>query len=293
VDTEERPLAGVEITALAEGGERPTVATTNKKGVFVLGVPDSEDTYVLTAALDGYVTATAKVRQDPEDPVAVNFTLPKKSPPASGADTLDTPAEDAETVVGVTDARRAAAIPVFNQGVTALEADDYPTALAAFQSAAELDPTFPDAYRAIAAAALEMEDYATAADAAEKVLEFDPDNVGAMGSAYYAELLMGDGERMVVSARRLADADPGIVSNQFVQHSVALFEDAQYALSKALLEIIVEREPDLSSAQFQLGLTCNMLGDTACAKAALARFLELDPDNPDADTARSLLQYLD
>jgi Tfp pilus assembly protein PilF len=105
--------------------------------------------------------------------------------------------------------------------------------------------------------------------------------------------MIGDMNRLIPSARRLADADPEVASNEMVQHARVLFDNEELAGSRSLLEIIIEKEPDLVEAQLQLGLTCNMLGDTACAKDALKRYLELAPDGPDAETARSLLDYLE
>ena len=76
-----------------------------------------------------------------------------------------------------------------------------------------------------------------------------------------------------------------------VQHAVALFENNLNDQSRALLEVILDLHPDLPEAQFQLGLTCNALGDLGCTTAALTRFLELAPDDPSAATAEALLEY--
>ena len=190
------------------------------------------------------------------------------------------------------DEARQEAIPVFNEGVAALEAKDMPTALKFFLEATEIDPDFPEAQIAAAAVAMELKNFQTAADAAEEILRLQPDNLDAVGTAYFAELMIGDMDRLIPSARRLADANPELVSNEMLQHAQVLFDDNELDGSKALLEVILEREPDLAPAFFQLGLTCNMLGDVECAQEALAKFLEIAPDDPDAATARSLLDYL-
>jgi len=187
---------------------------------------------------------------------------------------------------------RQEAIPVFNEGVAALEAKDLPTALEHFLKASEIDPDFPEAQIATAAVAMELKNFQVAADAAEEILRLQPDNVDAVGTAYFAELMIGDIDRLIPSARRLADASPELVSNEMLQHAQVLFDDNELAGSKALLEIIVEKEPDLAAAYLQLGLTCNMLQDTTCAIEALAKFLELAPDDSEAATAQSLLDYL-
>ena len=187
---------------------------------------------------------------------------------------------------------RQEAIPVFNEGVAALDAKDLPAALEHFLKASEIDPDFPEAHIATAAIAMELKNFQVAADAAEEILRLQPDNPDAVGTAYFAELMIGDIERLIPSARRLADANPELVSNQMLQHAQVLFDDNELVGSKALLEVILEREPELGPAYFQLGLTCNMLGDVECAKQALAKFIEVAPDDPDAATAQSLLDYL-
>jgi len=187
---------------------------------------------------------------------------------------------------------REAAISSFNEGVAALDVEDLPAALEHFRKASEIDPDFPDAARATAAVAMELEDFQTAADAAENLVRLQPDNADAIGTAYFAELLLGDVDRLIPSARRLAEVNPLVVSNEMLQHARVLFDDNLLDGSRSLLEIIIEHEPELAAAYFQLGLTCNMLGDAACTKQALGEFLELAPEDPDAETARSLLDYV-
>jgi tetratricopeptide (TPR) repeat protein len=218
------------------------------------------------------------------DPVSADDPPETKTAVESG--------DEGETVVeDEALARRQEAITVFNEGVTALEAKEMPAALESFLKASQIDPDFTEAHIAAAAVAMEVKDFQAAADAAEGILRLQPDNVDAMGTAYFAELMVGDIERLIPSARRLADANPELVSNEMLQHAQVLFDDNELAGSKALLEVIVERQPELAPAYFQLGLTCNMLGDVECAKQALAKFLELAPDHPDAATAQSLLDY--
>jgi len=103
---------------------------------------------------------------------------------------------------------------------------------------------------------------------------------------------IGD-RRLIPSAKRLADANPEVVSEEMVQHATVLFDNNELAGSRSLLEIVIEKKPETAAAHFQLGLVCNMAGDSACAKKALGTYLELAPDGPDAGTARSLLEYLE
>jgi len=215
-------------------------------------------------------------------------TVSAEDPPVVAGEQEGTETEDE---VEVNEARQEA-IPVFNEGVAALEAKDMPTALEHFLKASEIDPDFPEAQIATAAVAMELKNFQVAANAAEEILRLQPENVDAVGTAYFAELMIGDIDRLIPSARRLADISPELVSNQMLQHAQVLFDDNELVGSRALLEVILEREPEPAPAYFQLGLTCNMLGDVECAKKALREFLEIAPDDPDAATVQSLLDYL-
>ncbi len=214
---------------------------------------------------------------------------PSSTPKPVAEGGADEPSERGEADVNEV---RNAAISVFNEGVAALDEEDLPAALEKFRQASDIDPDFPDAARATAAVAMELEDFQTAADAAENLVRLQPDDADAIGTAYFAELLLGDVDGMIPFARRLAEVNPMVVSNEMLKHAQILFEDGVLDGSRALLEIIVEREPGLAAAHFQLGLTCNALGAAECTKHSLGTFLEIAPDDPDAETARSLLEYL-
>jgi tetratricopeptide (TPR) repeat protein len=269
-DINGNPLRNVEVSALAEGSDKSISIQTKKDGRFSIKLDDFDVMVKLTFTKEDF------------EPGSVEF-IP-------GSEEVN-PLEVILALANLTEEREQA-IPVFNEGVAILESGDKAAALEKFVQASEIDPDFFAAANAIAAIAMELEDFATAADAAENLVRLEPENVTAISTAYFAELMIGDMERLIPSARRLADANPEVVSNEMVQHARVLFDNEEFAVSRSLLEIIIEREPEVAEAQLQLGLTCNMLGDSACAKAAFARYLELAPDGPDAATAQSLLDYL-
>ena len=271
VDINGNPLRGVEVMALAADSEEPITASTKKKGTFSIELPDFDLTYVLSFAKEGFEIVSTEFVPGPEELIPLDVTL---------------------ALEGEISEARELAIPVFNEGVTALEAGDKPAALERFRQASEIDPDFADAARATAAVAVELEDFATAADAGENLVRLQPDNLDAISTAYFAELMLLDMVRFIPSAKRLADATPGVVSNEMVQHATVLSDNNELAGSRALLELVIERAPENTAAYLQLGLVCNMAGDPVCAKDALKRYLELAPDGPDAATARSLLDYL-
>jgi len=270
-DINGNPLRDVEVSALAEGSDGQLTAYSKKNGKFSIELPDHDLTYEFTFTKEGFEMASTEFRPGPEKLGPLDVTL---------------------ALAGENSEARERAIPVFNEGVAALEMGDKAAALEKFREASEIDPDFAEPAGATAAIAMELQDFSTAADAAEHLVQLQPDDVDAIGSAYFAELMLGDMERLIPSARRLAEANPDVVSNEMVQHATVLFDNNELAGSRSLLELIIEKEPEVVAAHLQLGLTCNMLGDSACAKDALERYLELAPDGPDAATARSLLEYL-
>ena len=270
-DINGNPLREVEVMAMAVDSDVPIATATKKNGTFSISLPDGDVEYDLMFRKEGFKVETARLVPTPENLSGLSVTLAPE---------------------GEISEARERAIPVFNEGVTALEAGDQQTALQRFLQASDIDPDFAEASTAVAAIAMELENYAVAADAGENLVRLQPDNLDAISTAYFAELMLIDMDRLIPSAVRLADADPEVVSSAMVQHATVLFDNEELAGSRALLELVIEREPELAPAHLQLGLVCNMAGDPACTTAALARYLELEPDGPDAATARSLLDYL-
>lgn len=269
-DINGNPLRGVEVSAIGEGSDKSISAHTKKNGQFSIKLDDFDLSYTLTFTKEDF------------EPGSVEF-IP-------GSEEIN-PLEVILALANLTE-QREQAISVFNEGVAILESGDNAAALEKFREASGIDPDFIAAANATAAIAMELESFAVAADAAENLVRLQPDNITAVSTAYFAELMIADMDRLIPAARRLAEANPEVASSEMVQHAQVLYENENFAGSRSLLEVIIEANPDLAGAQLQLGLTCNMLGDTECAKAALARYLEIAPDGPDAETARSLLDYL-
>jgi tetratricopeptide (TPR) repeat protein len=272
-DINGNPLRGVEVSAMSEESDESISARTKKNGQFSIKLADFDLTYKITFTKEDFEAVSTEFIPGPEKLSPIDVTL-------ALADVTPNTAE------------RDLAIPVFNEGVAALETGDKVAALEKFRQASEIDPDFADAARATAAVAMELEDFATAADAGENLVRLQPDNLDAITTAYFAELMLGDIERLIPSARRLADANPEVVSNEMVQHATVLFDNNEFAGSRSMLEIVIEKAPETAAAYLQLGLVCNMAGDPACAKDALKSYLELAPDGPDSATAQSLLDYL-
>jgi len=293
-DEQGAPLAGVQVVITTSESSVPLKAKTKKKGGFAVRIPDISWEYILECRLEGYADHVEVLAPTSQDHIFIQVTMTSAPAPAPVpgtapvAETRPTPPPDESQM----SEQRQAAIPVFNDGVTALEAEDLETARQKFVEASELDPEFPEAYRALAVVGVESENYSLAAEAAEELLRFEPQNIQAMSTSYVALAMLGDTAGLGPAARRLGQADPEKVESEMLPFARYLFEENDFAAAGTLCGAITDVRPDLADAYYLLGLCCNSIGDTEGAKAAFEDLVRVAPDHPDAESARSMLEFL-
>lgn len=178
---------------------------------------------------------------------------------------------------------------LYNEGSVLFQAQDFDAALAKFREAVEMDPTLYDAHHAIATILVHRGDHAGAAEAAERALQLRPDDLRTLRVAYDAFRGVGDGERANEIAQRLAGADAEFGAVGLLQRGGDLFNAGDVEAARGLLEQALALDPGLGKAYYLLGLCALSSGDTALAKQHLGKFLELDPEAPEAATAREML----
>ena len=93
----------------------------------------------------------------------------------------------------------------------------------------------------------------------------------------------------VESTRR---ADPEWAASRLPEVARAAFNENLMAAAAVLYEKVLELDPADAKARYTLGMCYFNLGETERAREAFTRFLELAPDDPDAEAARSMLGYL-
>ena len=291
VDEQGEPLAKVVVVVTTESSSTPLEATTRKKGTFLVRTPDRGQTYEVRCRRNGYDDAVTYVRPTSDEIAFVEIVMVR--PVATAGQVVSpAPTPTPRPVVEQTSEERQTAIPVFNVGVEALQAGELDAAAEQFRQAAEIDPEFSAPHRALAAIAVEREDWPAAAASTERLLQLEPGDPEGVRTLYFATLMLGDAERLSSVARQLAVSDPAVVEGEMLIHSRQLFENNQFTPARVLLSVIVEVRPELAEAHYLLGLCCNSLGDSTCARSAFATFLELAPDHADAATARAMIEYL-
>lgn len=175
----------------------------------------------------------------------------------------------------------------YNEGASLANAKDYPAAIAKFEEAVALKPELTAAWMALAKTYLRQKEYDKAIVAAGKALEIDDsdnDMNSVMQQAYAAK---GD----KANAEKFASKLP--------KNAGALYNDAAKrinagddASAEALLQQAVAADASFALAHYELGMVYVRTGKSAEAKAALAKYLELDPSGPNAATAKEMMNYL-
>jgi Tfp pilus assembly protein PilF len=289
VDSTGQPLKGVEIEVTIEGISKIFDVKTKKKGKFNLRVPFKDTQYLAHARLDGYRHVDTLVATDEAGNLIVEVRMEKDSGPVEGPVPVG---EKAEAEPELTE-EQVTAVTAYNEAVRAMKAGDREMAKAKFEEAAATDPELEEAVSALAAIAYEDKDWETVADATEDLLRVQPDDLRTLQMAYVSNYMTGNVDGLASAARRLAELDPPMVERDMIRNAKSSFESGRSALCRALMEVAVEAQPDLAEARLQLGMCCNDQGDSSCAREAFTTFLELEPDNPDAEMARALLEYLE
>ena len=185
-----------------------------------------------------------------------------------------------------------AAKRVYNEGVTAVRANDPATALAKFEEAGRLDPGLTEAHSAVAGLYFSQQRYEDAAEAAERALANDPTKIKALKVRYEAYRALKNTEKSQEALAELAAHDPDIGPQAFRSQGVSLFNANQMPAAIEAFEQAVALDPNDAKSYYHLGLAYVNTGDPAKAKEHFTRFLELAPDDPDAGTAREMVKFL-
>ena len=196
--------------------------------------------------------------------------------------------ELAEAEGAVASARR-----LYNEGGEAFQAGDKETALSKFQQAAELDPSLTDAHHAIATLEYGKGNHEASAAAAEKALELGSDDLRTLRVLYDAYDALGRTEQLAEIAPRLAAVDPDFGGPKLLEQAAALWNAGQSEKAAQLARLALSMDGSLGKAYYFIGLQHLSGGESAEAKAALSKFVEMAPEDPEAATAKEMMTYIE
>ncbi|MDD5562195.1 MAG: tetratricopeptide repeat protein [Thermoanaerobaculaceae bacterium] len=181
---------------------------------------------------------------------------------------------------------------IHNEGAALLKAGDDAGAAAKFQEALDIDPNLQPSLLGLATADLKLGRNADAATAAETVLKADPKNEQAIRLRYNACLALGDKTRLIDALVGLAPVEPVLARDGILRLAFDAYDANDMALAKERFDKALAIDPNYPQAYYFLALIDVGDGATAEAKVHLERFLQLAPNDKEANSAREMLKYL-
>jgi len=179
-----------------------------------------------------------------------------------------------------------------NEGVALSKAGDYAGAFAKYQQALTLDPNLQASQLGLATAGLKIGKNAEAAAAAESILKADPKNEAAIRIKYNACLALGDTAKLIDALVGLAAIDPVRARDGLLRLAFDAYDANDTVVAKERFAKALEVDPTYALAHYYLGLIGVGEGATEQARTHFERFLQLAPNDKEADSAREALKYL-
>jgi len=185
-----------------------------------------------------------------------------------------------------------AAKRVFNEGATASREGNLEGAIAKFEEAARLDPTLSPAHDALAGLYYTQERFEEAAAAAENSLKGDPGSIKALQVRAESYRALNNDEKALDAVVAWAASDPSQGAERVYNYGINAFNSSKMETAISAFEQAVALYPEYAPSYFSLGLSHVNTNNTAAAKEAFQKYLELAPEGADAGTAREMMQYL-
>lgn len=205
----------------------------------------------------------------------------------------DAKAEEAGAALAQSGANAEAAKLVYNEGAEATRLGDRIAAIEAFEEAARLDPTLTAAADALSGLYFAEQRFDEAAKAAERVLESDPARLKALKIRYESYRALQDQEMAQEALKGLAVVDPDIGVEAFYNQGVGFFNNGQTDQALSSFQQALDVDPSYAKTHFSMALAYASSGENAKAKEHLQKFVDMAPDDPDAASAKEMIQYLE
>jgi tetratricopeptide (TPR) repeat protein len=282
------PLEGVKATLTRQGTGYKLEKVSDRKGQFMLLILDATQQYQLHLEKEGYKPYEGPLKPKLEDTLRVSFTLAKDQPAAN---------PNAPKELTGTDK----AILAYNEGVTLLKNNDLKGAAPKFEQAASFNPELAEAQGALAELYLELGRNPEALAAADRFLALKPNDARGLRARYDALKATGDGDKARATLQDLLAADPQGEGTaiRFFNEGAELTRAGNFDEAAKWFEKVVEiapAEPKFAKAHYVLGLSWAKEekdeAKKARARQELQTFLQMSPNDPDAGTAKQLLDYL-
>lgn len=303
---------------------------TDKKGhYFHAGLPLG--TYNVYLEVDGKQRDQVKgVRTKLGDPVPINFDLAamrqKQEAMSKAAETgqltkeqtREMSAEQRAAIEKAMKDRQQAMAKnkelndAFNGGMEALKTKQFDAAVTAFEKASTIDPKqhviwaqLAESYMGAAAAKTgqEQTDVQTKGlDAYNKAIELKPDDAAYHNNFALALAKAKKYDQAQAELTKAAELDAPNAGRYFYNLGAVLVNTGQTEPAGAAFKMAIEKDPNYADAQYQYGVYLLSKATTTAdgkvtpppgTKEAFAKYLELKPDGPFAESAKGMIATLD
>lgn len=188
---------------------------------------------------------------------------------------------------------RNAAVLAFNEGVGKLKAGDKEGAAAKFEEALKLNPELIEAYGVLADLYVDQKKYPQAIAAAERVLQAKPNDSAALTALYDSAVATGNKAKAESALGAMQEGVPGRdTAVRLLNKGVVDFNENRMPEALSAFEKAEKADPTFPKTQYMLGLTYANIDKKDQAKEHLVRFLEMAPDDENAETAKLMLEEL-
>ena len=184
---------------------------------------------------------------------------------------------------------RDVAVSLYNEAADALREKHVEDATADLKRAIEVDRTLEPAYGALANIYLTKQDRRAALDVADRWVAAAPQSLSALQLRYKVLAELKDPRAQ--QAKAAMDSAKGDASNP-LNHGIELYNGNRIPEATKVFEGVLQADPKNARAHYMLGLCYTNTGDLARAKEHLEAFLQLAPNDPEAQSARQMLAEL-
>ncbi len=175
----------------------------------------------------------------------------------------------------------------YNEGADLANAGNLADAAAKFEEAVKANPELTAAWIALAKTSYKTKAYARAIEAATKALEVDDDQPDMYTVLYHSYNDTGDKANAAKAEAKMPKNAGGLFNE-----AARLINAGNDAAAEEALKQAVVADATFAQAYYELGMIYVRSGKNADAKAALTKYLELDPTGKDAATAKEMLNYV-
>ncbi|HVS33661.1 MAG TPA: tetratricopeptide repeat protein [Thermoanaerobaculia bacterium] len=181
---------------------------------------------------------------------------------------------------------------IHNEAVALGRAGNHEAAFAKFQEALTVDPNLQPALLGLATAGSKIGRNEEAAKAAEAILAGDPNDEAAARIRFNAVLALGDKKRIADALMGIARYEPIAARDGILRLAFEAYDASDNATAADHFRKVIQIDPKYPQAYYYLGVISASQGATGEARRHIERFLQLAPNDPEAKSARDMLQYL-